>query len=128
MTFTFESLVTPEGVAAVAAFIVVLIQLLKNFPRLFERITGAAWVILLSAALYAIGAIVMSPMDPNGYLGTFVAWATCATAAIGLYATANQGIQFTQPSATPPKNIGPGERFAEDTKPLAGDEPRPPIT
>ena len=101
MTFTFQDLATAAGAAAAAALVMALVQLLKAvLPGLFARMTGALWAFLLSAALYLVGAVVLAPTwpDANAGLAYFIAWVTCALAAVGIHVTAQQGAStFVKP-------------------------------
>lgn len=92
MNVTFADLVTPAGVIIAAGIVTSLVQLLKGaFPILDARLSGAAMAFLTSALLYVFttyallstGAIV----PPDGFLGVFLAWLSCATSAVGIKST-----------------------------------------
>lgn len=133
MNFTFEDLTTGAGIAAAAAAVMVLIQILKAAaPAIFSKITGAAWITILLAILYVIAAVVIPAPNTstaaNFYLALFLSWAACVTAALGLYTTANNGVEFVRGDTTP-KVIGTNEKFKEDAdaSPL-NTPPGPPIS
>lgn len=94
MTFTFEDLTTPGGMAAAAALIMALVQILKAVaPGLFARMTGALWAFIGTAVLYVIGAVVLAPTwaNANAGLAFFIAWVSCALIALGIHGVASSG-------------------------------------
>lgn len=107
MSFTFDALTTAAGAAAAATLAMILTQVLKaGLPAIFDRITGATMSFLILAVIYVIGAIVLSPLDANGYLALLIAWVTSAMAALGIHSVANNGAAtFVQGGAVdaPPK-------------------------
>lgn len=132
MNFQFEDLTTGAGIAAAAAATMVLIQILKAAaPVIFSKITGAAWITILLAVLYVIAGLVVpapnSTSAANFYLALFLSWAACVTAALGLYTSANTGIEFVR-SDSAPKVIGSNETFKEDTPSGLNTPPGPPIS
>lgn len=112
--FTFESLVTPEGMAAVGVVVMSLIQLLKLvWPKVFDFVNGLQQAFLYTLAVYVIGAMVLSPLDANGYLRLFLAWLLAASAAVASYEAAGKQITASLTKTQPRKVIGPNEKFDE---------------
>jgi dipeptide/tripeptide permease len=111
---TFEALATPGGVVVAAGIVTAIVQLLKSvFPGLSDRVNGLQQAFLLTAALYITGALVLSPLDANGYLGIFLAWLSCATSAVGIYEAAVKPVVAAMNKPAPPKVIGPHDKFSD---------------
>lgn len=96
MAFTFQDLTTAAGAAAVAVFAMTLVQVLKaGLPSIFTNLTGATFAFLITFAVYAIGAAVLTSahtiVDANGYLALTIAWVACATITLGIHSVANGG-------------------------------------
>lgn len=92
MSFTFEDLTTAAGAASVAALAFIVVELLKAvIPNLFNRVTGALIAFSFTGVIYAIGAMVLSPLDANGYLALFISWIFCAAGAVGIKTVASGG-------------------------------------
>lgn len=94
---TLESLLTVEGVAIGAAFVTTVVALLKNvFARYVPALdqNGALLAFIVSAALYVLAGVATNANTLELAFAVFVAWITCATAAVGVNAT----IRTTQAS------------------------------
>lgn len=92
MNFTFQELTVAAGIGAAATFAMVFTQVLKaGIPTLFGKITGGTMSFVILAVIYVVGAVVLSPLDANGYLGLLIAWTVSAMAALGLHGVANNG-------------------------------------
>lgn len=106
VTFTWQDLSTAAGAAAAAALVMVLVQILKQVvPPLFDRLTGAAWAFIGTAAIYLVGAFVLAPswVDANAALAYFISWVACAVAALGIHGIANAGTgTFVKPAGGNP--------------------------
>lgn len=90
MDLTFASFLTPAGVVAAAAVITTLIQLIKGvMPAIDAKVSGALMAFVLSALLYIATAAATGIADPNAGLAVFLAWLSCATAAVGIKSTAD---------------------------------------
>jgi hypothetical protein len=88
-TPTFAAFLTPEGIIVAGGLITAFIQLLKGvFPPIDERVPGAILAFGLSAALYAITAVVVGVSTPDAGLTVIASWLACATAAVGVHSTA----------------------------------------
>jgi hypothetical protein len=86
---TFARLLTPEGIIAAATLTTSLVALLKwLFPVLDAQVSGARMAFFFTAALYAIAGIAIPLGTPDAALALFIAWLSCATAAVGIHATA----------------------------------------
>lgn len=87
-SITFAILLTAAGTGIAAGIITGLVQLIKAaVPTLAERFTGAFMAFILSAILYVLAALAVGVDSLDEGLVVFVAWLTCATAAVGIYAT-----------------------------------------
>lgn len=90
MDLTLSGLLTVEGVAAGAVFVTTIVALLKNvfskyIPALDQN--GALLSFILSAVLYLIAGVATAPASVDAAFAVFVAWVTCASAAVGVNAT-----------------------------------------
>lgn len=97
MDLTLAGLLTVAGVAAGAVFVTTIVALLKNVfskyvPALDQN--GALLAFILSALLYVLAGVATGANTLDAAFAVFVAWVTCATAAIGVNAT----IRTTQSS------------------------------
>ena len=99
---TFASLLNAAGAGIAAVIITSLVQVLKAVaPALIDRLGGALVAFVLSAVLYLLAGIATAVSTFDAGLNVFLAWLTCATAAVGTYST----IRFAQARAagTPPE-------------------------
>lgn len=90
MDLTLAGLLTVAGVAAGAVFVTTLVALLKNVfgtyvPQLDQN--GALLAFILSAILYLLAGIATGVGTLEQGFAVFVAWVTCACAAIGVNGT-----------------------------------------
>ena len=86
---TFASFLTPEGIIVAGGLITALVQLLKSvFPIIDERVSGAILAFSFSALLYAVTAVAAGVATPDQGLTVIASWLACATASVGVYATA----------------------------------------
>ena len=87
-TITFAILLTAAGTGVAAGLVTAVVQLLKTVsPTLDARFSGALMAFVLSAVLYVLAGIAVGVDSLDEGLVTFVAWLTCATAAVGIYST-----------------------------------------
>jgi hypothetical protein len=88
VNLTFAGLLTPEGVVIAAGVVTSLVALIKAvFPVINERVSGALMAFVLTALLY-LAAITAIPLaTPDAFLGLFLAWLACATAAVVIHST-----------------------------------------
>jgi hypothetical protein len=87
-SITFAVLLTAAGTGIAAGIITAVVQLLKAvIAPLVDRMTGAGVAFVLSAVLYLLAAFAVGVDSLDEGLVVFVAWLTCATAAVGIYAT-----------------------------------------
>lgn len=90
MDLTLAGLLTVAGVAAGAVFVTTIVALLKNvFSRYIPALdqNGALLAFIISALLYVLAGIATGASTLDAAFAVFVAWVTCATAAIGVNAT-----------------------------------------
>lgn len=98
MNLTLASLLTVAGVAAGAVFVTTLVALIKNvFTRYVPALdqNGALLAFILSAVIYLLAGIATRAGTLEAAFAVFVAWVTCAVAAIGV----NSTIRTTQASS-----------------------------
>jgi len=85
---TFASLLDAAGAGIAAVVITSLVQLLKAaLPAFAERVSGAGLAFILSALLYILAGVATGASSLDAGLAIFLAWLTCATAAVGTYST-----------------------------------------
>lgn len=90
MDLTFAHALTPAGIVAVAALITGFIALLKQaIPKLDAAVSGALMAFVLTLFFYAGAAVFTGASTPDALLAVFVAWMTCATAAVGIHSVAS---------------------------------------
>ena len=84
---TFASLLTAAGAGIAAGIITALTELLKGVFA--GPLTGRAHMVAfgLSALLYVVAGFATSVDTLDEGLVVFLAWLTCATASVGVYAT-----------------------------------------
>lgn len=86
---TFASLLEPAGVVTAAAAITAFVELIKNvFPKISDRVSGAAMAFALSGVLYVLAGFATSVGSLDAGLVVFLAWLGCATSAVGISSTA----------------------------------------
>lgn len=85
---TFASLLTAAGAGIAAGLVTGLVSLIKtalsNTP-IGPRLDGMLMAFGLSAVLYLLAGIATSVSTLDAGLGVFLAWLTCATAAVGVH-------------------------------------------
>lgn len=85
MDITFASLLTAAGAGIAAGIVTSIVELLKrSLPPLAEA-NGATMAFLLAAVLYVLAGVATGVSSLDSGLGVFVAWLTCATAAVGAH-------------------------------------------
>lgn len=90
MDLTLAGLLTVAGVAAGAVFVTTLVSLIKNvFSRYIPELdqNGALLAFVISAVLYVLAGIATGANTLEAAFAVFVAWVTCAVAAIGVNST-----------------------------------------
>lgn len=98
MDLTLAGLLTVAGVAAGAVFVTTLVALLKNvFSRYIPALdqNGALLAFVISAILYVLAGFATGAATLDAWFAVFVAWVTCAVAAVGV----NSTIRTTQTSS-----------------------------
>lgn len=84
---TFSALLTAVGAGIGAALVTSVVAVLRAIPPLapwIDRVTGALVAFVLSAILYVLAGISVGVDSLDEGLAVFVAWLTCATAAVGV--------------------------------------------
>ena len=84
---TFASLLTAAGAGIAAGLITTLVELAKRITVDSLPVSGAALAFGLSAILYVLVGIATGVSTLDAGLVVFVAWLTCATAAVGVHST-----------------------------------------
>jgi len=93
-TPTFAAFLSPEGIVIAGGLITAFVQLIKTvFPVIDTKVTGAVQAFVLSAILYIVTAIVVSPDSPDAYLTIIASWLACATAAVGVHSTVKNAVR-----------------------------------
>jgi hypothetical protein len=84
---SFAALLTAAGAGIAGAIVTTATELLKSVVG--EPLSGRAHQVafLLSGVLYAIAGVAVGVDTLDEALVVFLAWLTCATAAVGVYAT-----------------------------------------
>lgn len=91
-SITFAVLLTAAGTGIAAGIITALVALVERvFPNLVARLTGATVAFVLSAILYVLAGIAVGVSTLDAGLVVFVAWLTCATAAVGVHQVVIKG-------------------------------------
>lgn len=84
---TFASLLTAAGAGIAAGLVTGLVSLVKtalaNTP--IGKWDGMVMAFILSAALYVLAGIATGVSSLDAGLAVFLAWLTCATAAVGVH-------------------------------------------
>lgn len=87
-SLTFAALMNAAGAGIAAVVVTTLVQLIKSvFPVIDAKISGAALAFIFSAVLYIIAGFAVGVGTLDAALNVFLAWLTCAVAAVGTYAT-----------------------------------------
>jgi uncharacterized protein with PQ loop repeat len=87
-SITFAVLLTAAGTGIAAGIITTLVQLLKSVSTTIDaKVSGALLAFVLSAVLYLLAGIAVGVDSLDEGLVVFISWLTCATAAVGVYAT-----------------------------------------
>lgn len=100
MDLTLAGMLTVPGVAAGAVFVTTLVALLKNvFSPYWSALdqNGALLAFILSAILYLLAGIATGAGTLEAAFAVFVAWVTCACAAIGVNGTIRTASAATKP-------------------------------
>ena len=94
---TFAFLLTAAGVGIAAGIITAVVALLlKTFPSIRTHVTGAALAFALSGILFILAGVSVGADSLDEGLVVFVAWLTCATAAVGVHQVTNGGLTETR--------------------------------
>lgn len=98
MDVTIASLVTPAGVVVAAGIVTTLIQLIKGvFPPIDAKVSGALLAFIGTAVLYVFAATSLGVSSADQGFGYFLAWLSCATAAVGIKSTFDHATSAAQP-------------------------------
>jgi len=90
---TFASLLTAAGAGVAAALVTSTVELLKRVIGDALAGQGARLAFALSAGLYLLAAIATEAWPvPDELLVVFVAWLTCASAAVGIHRTVERAV------------------------------------
>jgi hypothetical protein len=90
---TFAILLTAAGAGVAATIITGLVALiLRTFPAVAARVTGASLAFIASAVLFLLAGIAVGVDTLDEGLVVFVAWLTCATAAVGVHQVTQGGL------------------------------------
>ena len=82
---TFAALLTAAGAGIAATIVTGFISLIKTAITPIAGWNGAAMAFVLTAVLYVLAAISTSVGTLDAGLNVFIAWLTCATAAVGVH-------------------------------------------
>jgi len=90
MNPTFADFLTPAGLVVAAGVVTGFVQLVKTtFPIIDARVSGAVMAFSLSCLLYVVTAAATGISTPDQALAVILSWLGCATAAVGIKATAD---------------------------------------
>ena len=85
---TFAALLTAAGAGVAAGVITALVELLKVVAApVVAKVSGAGVAFIASAILYVLAGIATGANTLDKGLVVFIAWLTCATAAVGIHAS-----------------------------------------
>ena len=91
-SITFAVLLTAAGTGIAAGIITGFVALIARvLPTLYAKISGALLAFIVSAILYVLAAVAVGVDNLDQVLVVFIAWLTCATAAIGVDQVAFKG-------------------------------------
>jgi len=82
---TFAALLTAAGAGVAAGLVTALISLIRTAVPQAEAWNGAAMAFVLTGALYVLAGVSVGVPTLDAGLGLFIAWLTCATAAVGVH-------------------------------------------
>lgn len=85
MEITFASLLTAAGAGIAAGLVTGFVDLVKASVPIIKDWNGAAMAFAASGVLYVLAALATNVATLDAALVVFVAWLTCATAAVGLH-------------------------------------------
>lgn len=84
---TFAALLTAAGAGIAAGIVTGVVSLIQVGIPQTASWHGATMAFVLSAVLYVLAGIATSVGTLDAGLGVFLAWLTCATAAVGIHKT-----------------------------------------
>jgi hypothetical protein len=82
---TFAALLTAAGAGIAAGIVTSAVSLIQNGIPFTARWNGATLAFIGSGVLYVLAAVATSVATLDAALGVFLAWLTCATAAVGIH-------------------------------------------
>jgi hypothetical protein len=82
---TFAALLTAAGAGIAAGIVTSVVSLIKTSVPVVKEMDGAGLAFALSGVLYVLAAVATNVSSLDGALGVFLAWLTCATAAVGVH-------------------------------------------
>lgn len=82
---TFAALLTAAGAGIAAVIVTSFISLVKTAISVTANWDGALMAFVLTAILYVLAGIDTHVGTLDAGLGLFIAWLTCATAAVGVH-------------------------------------------
>ena len=82
---TFAALLTAAGAGIAAGIVTSAVSLIQAGLPFTVNWNGAMMAFVLSAVLYVLAAIATSVGTLDAGLNVFIAWLTCATAAVGIH-------------------------------------------
>lgn len=89
---TFAFLLTAAGAGIAAGIITALTELVKAVvPPIAEKLTGATMAFIFSLILFVLAGIAVQVESLDEGLVVFLAWLTCATSSVGIYAAVRGG-------------------------------------
>jgi len=84
---TFAALLTAAGAGIAAVIVTTFISLVKTAISAIANWDGALMAFVLTAILYVFAGIAVGVPSLDAGLNIFIAWLTCATAAVGVHKT-----------------------------------------
>lgn len=88
MDITFASLLTAAGAGVAAAIVTSFVELVKQALPPAANWNGAVLAFAASGVLYVLAGVSTGVSTLDAGLGVFLAWLTCATAAVGIHKVA----------------------------------------
>lgn len=82
---TFAALLTAAGAGIAATIVTGFISLTKTAITAIAEWNGAAMAFFLTAVLYVLAGVSTGAATLDAGLNVFIAWLTCATAAVGVH-------------------------------------------
>jgi hypothetical protein len=98
---TFAALLTAAGAGIAAGIVTGFVSLIRTALPIVAQWNGAAQAFVVSAVLYIIAGIATNVGTFDAGLNVFLAWLTCATAAVGIHTVATKPIAAAIKSDTP---------------------------